>query len=197
MQRPQCNKSFTIALVAVGSNLSRGNLIPESIVSDAIDFVAGRAGCRPLVSRYYRTPAFPAGSGPDFVNAAFAVEWSDSPEALLDLLHEAEAAFGRMRTNRWEARVLDLDLIALGDTVRPDAGVQTEWRTLPMERAAQVAPDRLILPHPRVQDRGFVLVPLADIAPDWVHPLTGQSVVAMLAARPPEELAEIRPIGGQ
>lgn len=197
MQRPQCNKTFTKALVAVGSNLSRGNDIPESIVYDAIEFVAGRAGSRPSVSRLYRTPAFPAGSGPDFVNAAFAVEWSDSPETLLDLLHEAEAAFGRTRTDRWEARVLDLDLIAFGDAVRPDAEGQAAWRTLPLDRAAQVAPDRLILPHPRMQERGFVLVPLADIAPDWVHPLTGQSVAAMLAALPAEDLAEIRPLDGE
>lgn len=153
-------------------------------------------GRRPLVSRFYRTPAFPAGSGPDFVNAAFSIDWPGTPDALLALLHEVEAEAGRTRTHRWEARVLDLDLVAFGDCVRPDAATQTEWRNLPLDQAATRAPDRLILPHPRLQERGFVLVPMADIAPEWRHPLTGKTVTEMLAALPPADLGEIRPIEG-
>jgi len=130
------------------------------------------------------------------VNAALVIPWADSPEALLDLLHEIEEAFGRTRTARWEARVLDLDLIALGQAVRPDAETQAQWRALPLDRAAQETPGTLILPHPRLQERAFVLVPLADVAPDWRHPLTGESVREMLEALPAEDLAEIRPIEG-
>lgn len=156
--------------------------------------MAGLAGGNPLVSGFYRTPAFPPGSGPDFVNAAFAIDWPDPPETLLTLLHRVEAEAGRTRQARWEARVLDLDLIALGDCVRPDAETQTRWRMLPLDQAASRAPDRLILPHPRMQERGFVLVPMADIVPDWRHPLTGLTVAAMLAALPQAERAEIRPI---
>jgi len=194
LQRPDCNNSFTMSLIAVGSNLPDRGVLSESIVIDAIAMVADRAGCAPRVSRLYRTPAFPPGSGPDFVNSAFALNWSDGPEALLALLHEVEARFNRIRRDRWTARTLDLDLIALGDRVCPDAQVQTRWRDLSAEEAAHVAPGQLILPHPRLQDRGFVLVPLADVAPDWRHPLTGLSVAEMLAARPREELAEIRPL---
>ena len=146
------------------------------------------------MSRFFRTPAFPAGSGPDFVNAVFSVPWAGTPEDLLALLHRVEADAGRTRTRRWEARILDLDLVAFGDCVRPDAPTQTDWRSLTVEQAATRAPDRLILPHPRLQDRGFVLVPMADILPEWRHPLTGLAVTEMLAALPEAELAEIRPI---
>lgn len=191
MQRPDCNNSFTIALIAVGSNLSDRGAMSESIVRDAIAEVAARAGNVLSISSLYRTPAFPPGSGPDFVNAAFALDWPDGPEPLLALLHEVEAQFNRTRGARWQARTLDLDLIALGDRVCPDAEVQTRWRDLPALEAAQVAPDQLILPHPRMQERGFVLVPLADVAPEWRHPLTGRTVAAMLSQRPDKEIAEI------
>jgi len=183
-----------MAIIAVGSNLPGGGYVPESIVTDAIETLAERTGTVPTVSRFFRTPAFPPGSGPDFVNAALALDWPGSPKALLALLHEVEAEFGRTRRARWEARVLDLDLIALGDTVHPDDDTQTHWRTLSPEAAGRCAPEGLVLPHPRLQDRGFVLVPMAEIAPDWCHPVTGESVTAMLAGLSDAERAEIRPI---
>jgi 2-amino-4-hydroxy-6-hydroxymethyldihydropteridine diphosphokinase len=91
-------------------------------------------------------------------------------------------------------RTLDLDLLALGDSVLPDAATQEHWRNLPLADQKRLAPDGLILPHPRLQDRAFVLVPLADVAPDWRHPLTGQTVAAMTASLPAAERAAMRPM---
>ena len=65
---------------------------------------------------------------------------------------------------------------------------------MPLEQQIDRTPDQLILPHPRVSDRAFVLVPLADIAPDWVHPVTGQTVLQMLEMLPAEDRAAVRPI---
>jgi len=75
----------------------------------------------------------------------------------------------------------------------PDVQTQSScWAALPSDRAAVEIPQQLILPHPRLADRSFVLVPLADVAPDWRHPVTGRSVMQMLGDRPPEERAAIR-----
>lgn len=147
------------------------------------------------VSRFWRTPAHPAGSGPDYVNAAAMIEvGATPPDAVLATLHKIETAFGRTRDGgRWQARGLDLDLLAIGDLVRPDAAGQTRWRALSPEDQARLAPETLILPHPRLQDRGFVLAPLAEIAPGWVHPLTGESVAGMLRALGPQGVAGIVP----
>lgn len=182
-------------LIALGANLSTGGMPPEKSVPAAMERLADRMAGTVVLSDLYHTPAFPAGSGPQFVNAAMRIEWRDTAESLLALLHDVEAEFGRTRANRWEARVMDLDLIGLDDAILPSAATRAEWANLSPEEAAVVVPDQLILPHPRLAERGFVLVPLADVAPDWVDPATGLSVAEMLAARPKSELSEIVRIG--
>ncbi len=91
-------------------------------------------------------------------------------------------------------RTLDLDLLAFGDSVLPDAATQDHWRGLPGADQSRLAPDQLILPHPRMQDRAFVLVPLADIAPDWRHPLLGLTVAQMVSRLPAQDRAALVPI---
>ncbi|HUS55669.1 MAG TPA: 2-amino-4-hydroxy-6-hydroxymethyldihydropteridine diphosphokinase, partial [Thermohalobaculum sp.] len=132
------------------------------------------------------------GSGPDYVNGVAVLETGLAPESLLAVLHRAEAELGRERPTRWAPRVCDLDLIAIGDTVLPDRATVERWMALDLGKAQTVTPPHLILPHPRMHERGFVLVPLADVAPDWRHPVTGRRVTEMLATLLAEDLAEIR-----
>ena len=113
---------------------------------------------------------------------------------MLTILHAIESDFGRERRQRWGQRVLDMDLIAAGDFVMPNEKSQAEWRNLPLEKQKELAPDELILPHPRLQDRAFVLVPLAQIAPDWLHPLTDLTVVEMRDRLEPQLLAQMKPL---
>lgn len=186
----------TLALIAFGANLPfRGQPPAETLRAAAA--ALGDAGFADLrLSRLWRTPCFPPGAGPDYANAAAAARWTGAggvAEALA-ALHAIEARFGRERVQRWGMRTLDLDLLALGDAVRPDAATQTAWRRLPPEAQVAAVPDRGILPHPRIADRAFVLVPLAEVAPHWRHPLTGASVQEMLAALPPEAFADMAPL---
>ena len=145
-------------------------------------------------SRLYRTPFVPAGAGPDVINAVAVLDTALSPEALLAELHRIEAAFGRTRGARWGNRTLDLDLLAVGQAIRPDRVTFSRWREMPTSEQMSVAPDGLILPHPRLQDRAFVLVPAADVAPGWRHPVLEMGIAEMLAALPSEDVAAVRPL---
>lgn len=112
------------------------------------------------VSPFYRSEAWPNPADPPFVNAVAEVKTRLLPGQLLKALLAVEKAFGRVRKSRNEPRTLDLDLIDYGGLIS-DA-------------------EQLMLPHPRLHERAFVLRPLADIAPAWRHPDTGEGVLALL-----------------
>lgn len=186
-----------LALVALGGNLPSSAGRPEATLRAALVALATSPGLGMVaVSRFWQSPAHPEGSGPDYVNAACAltVEGLDPPQ-LLEVLHAVEARFGRERgPRRWQARPLDLDLIAIGDLVLPDAATQDRWRALPPADQPRRAPETLVLPHPRLEERAFVLAPLCDIAPGWRHPRSGRSIAQALAALPRALRDAVRPL---
>ena len=182
------------ALVALGGNLATSAGDPEATIRAAISQIS-LAGLEVVArSRLYRTPAFPDATGPEYVNACVGISPQLSPRAVLDRLHRIEAEFGRERVQRWGQRTLDLDLLACGDAMLPDDATHALWRDLAPEQRLIRAPDELILPHPRLHERAFVLVPLAEIAPDRVIPALGLTVAEMLARLPQAERDAVRPI---
>ena len=145
-------------------------------------------------SKYFVTPCFPIGYGPDYVNAAVSLQFQGESHELLAILHRIEANFGRRRTQRWGGRVLDLDLLAFGDEIAPTVKVYEAWRDKPLTEQVSQTPQELILPHPRMQDRAFVLGPLMDVAPDWRHPVSGDTVCQMYNRLPAEDRAALKPL---
>lgn len=183
------NKNIILAL---GGNLPSQVGAPSETLTAALHQLNIDGNTLLAVSRFYETPCFPAGAGPDYVNAAAVIGSDLSPHAQLARLHEIEAAFGRERETRWGMRTLDIDLIAMGDTVLPDLETQRSWQQLPLDAQVRKTPDQLILPHPRLQDRAFVLGPLMDIAPHWKHPLLGKTVAEFHAELPEEDVRALK-----
>jgi len=112
-------------------------------------------------SSWWRSAAWPDPNGPEYRNGVAIVEADGPPQAVLAGLLEVESALGRQRSEKNAPRTLDLDLIAYGREVRDDPG--------------------LTLPHPRAHQRLFVMGPLAEIAPGWVHPVLGATAGALAA----------------
>jgi len=165
-------------LVAIGANLpNRDGGTPMETCRDAVERLRGfRNPCVITVSRWYESAPLPPSGQPPYVNGVVRMQQTPGaevdPAALLARLQAIEAAFDRVRGAANAARTLDLDIVAMGDLIRR-------------------APDP-ILPHPRAHLRAFVLAPIRDVAPGWVHPVLGVSVEALLAGLRDQDC---RPLG--
>lgn len=155
--------------VAIGANLPGSDgASPRQICERAITALRAIPGLRSLVrSRWYATAPIPVSDQPSYINGVARVQGALEPAALLHALQHIEAASGRVRGERNAARTLDLDIIDMHG----------------MQRAA---PDP-VLPHPRAAGRAFVLLPLRDVAPGWVHPVSGIGIDALIALLPAQE----------
>ncbi|MBC6405025.1 MAG: 2-amino-4-hydroxy-6-hydroxymethyldihydropteridine diphosphokinase [Rhodospirillales bacterium] len=152
--------------VAFGANLPsfRGGT-PRDSLEAAIALLPARGIAPRVCSRWYRSPPWPSSGQPWYVNGVVLCETLLPPEAVMTALHELEEAFGRRRRHPNQARPLDLDLIDYGGRVTR-------------------AEDWPRLPHPRLQDRAFVLRPLAEVAPGWRDPRNGTAVADLLTTLP-------------
>ena len=153
-------------IIALGANLPHRRRSPQQSLKDVLAAMPGYGLHVIARSLWYRSRPVPASDQPDFINGVILVETELEPELLLARLHEIERAFGRTRRRRNEARAIDLDLIAYGGRVIPPSS------------------GGLVLPHPRAHQRAFVLLPLRDVAPDWCHPVTGQTLAALIDLLP-------------
>lgn len=177
------------ALVALGSNATSRAGGPRATLEAALEALDEGPVTVVARSRFYLSPFVPLGSEPDVVNAVVSCRTDLEPNELMARLHKIERDFDRTRPARWTSRTLDLDLVLVDGTILPDEATLAHWIDLPPGEQRKSAPDRLILPHPRMQDRAFVLVPAAELRPDWRHPLLGLTIREMAAALPEADRA--------
>jgi 2-amino-4-hydroxy-6-hydroxymethyldihydropteridine diphosphokinase len=150
-------------VIALGTNLPSKIGTPRDTLSAALPRLT-ESGIRIVrVSPFYASQAWPDPNDPPFVNAVALVETELSPAQVMASLHAIEAEFGRVRGAKNSPRTLDLDLVDYDGRVEDGPPV---------------------LPHPRMRDRAFVLVPLADVVPGWRYPVSGKTVEELIAALP-------------
>ena len=167
-------------LVALGANLPTARHGTPAEGLDAALSVLAEHGIQSVArSGWYRSAPIPPADDPWFVNGVVRVETTLSPVPLMARLLAVEAAFGRKRSVVGAARPLDLDLVDYDGQV--------------IRREADDDGPALILPHPRLAERAFVLAPLVEVAPEWRHPVTGATATALLAAVQTEQTLEPLP----
>ena len=151
------------ALIALGANIPSPAGTPAQTLKAALAVLAGAGIEIAGVSPFYETEAWPNPDDPPFMNAVAAIRTRLQPVALMALLHKVETDFGRTRSVSNAARALDLDIL---------------------DYAGQVSDGPVVLPHPRLAERRFVLEPLKHVAPHWRHPVSGRDINVLLKALP-------------
>lgn len=153
-------------LLGVGANIPSSFGPPRATCGAALAALERARVKTAVCSSWWHSAPVPASDQPWFVNAVAAVKTDLGPSELLALLLRVERAFGRIRSVANADRTLDLDLLDYHGQVSPDA-------------------EEPRLPHPRIETRAFVILPLLEIAPNWRHPATGQSAERLAGSLPP------------
>lgn len=166
-----------MCVIALGSNLPWRGMKPSAILLAAITKL-GEIGRIEARSGWWKTDAWPDPKDPEFLNLCVRMSASVEPVNLMARLLEIESSFGRERSRSNAPRTLDLDLVDAGGRI--------------LSVRAEGGRPALELPHPRLHERAFVLLPLADVAPDWRHPRVGASVGDLIARLAPEQRATAR-----
>lgn len=158
-------------LIALGANLPSRAGTPAQTLRASLGTLSEKRIEPVAASRIFVTPAWPDPNDPPFANAAIRVKTLLAPKVLMEELASIENQFGRVRATPNASRTLDLDLIDYDGRIEEGPPV---------------------LPHPRAAERAFVLIPLADVAPGWRHPVSGKTVEELIAALPESERTAVQ-----
>ena len=162
----------TRLFIGLGANLTPDGFATPQAGCEAAVLMLGDLGVNVIrMSRWYESAPVPISDQPWYLNAVAEAATSFDAAATLDVLHQVETHFGRVRSVRNAARVLDLDLLDFGGQIHDQRDLR--------------------VPHPCMHERAFVLLPLRDLSADWTHPQTGQSLDALIDRLPADQL--IRP----
>lgn len=166
-------------LIALGANLPNlDNGPPRQTCGCGLAEIDARGILIVKRSRWYQSAPVPVSDAPWYVNGIAQVDTDLAPDQLLATLLEIELKFGRQRSYTNAPRTLDLDLICYNNQI------------LDQQKGPHSAVD-LILPHPRLSERAFVLMPLSEVAPHWSHPRTGKSIDHLIKDLPQDQQIEV------
>jgi len=142
--------------LSIGSNLSSkfGNRFDN--INNAIKFLISNEVLPIKISNFFETPSYPNKKNPKFINVALEVKFNQSPTLLLKKITYVEKKMQRLRAKRNEPRTCDIDII--------------DFKKMKIDSA------KIILPHPRAHSRNFVLYPMYEICPNWIHPLNNKKI---------------------
>ena len=161
--------------IGLGSNLDISRVgSSKNVLEAAVRRICGEIGTVVKKSQWFESEPIPVSDQPWFVNGVVAVESDLESQELLKRTLKIEAEFGRVRSVANAARTLDLDVIAAEDLV--------------CNVVANEEGPAITLPHPRMHERAFVLLPLIQIAPDWFHPVLKKPIAALVTALPPQNI---------
>lgn len=141
----------SVAYLLLGTNLGKR----EELLEKALKAIGERTGQLIAASSVYETEPWGTEGQPPYLNQAVAILTQLGPAGLLEAILSIESALGRVRRTRWDSRTIDIDILYYGNAVYREPGLE--------------------IPHPRLHLRNFVLYPLAEIAPDYVHPLLART----------------------
>jgi len=128
-------------------------------------------------SAIYKSKAWPPESNQsDYANMAVLITVTGSAHDLLGACQKIENDMGRIRKERWGARVIDLDLLAFDDSILPNIDI---WRGLESNEDPSAFVEDVTVPHPRLHKRPFAMIPFSEVYPDWIHPVFGQTSTAL------------------
>ncbi|MEE2525059.1 2-amino-4-hydroxy-6-hydroxymethyldihydropteridine diphosphokinase [Hyphobacterium sp. HN65] len=147
--------------IALGANLPFNGHSPQETLGLALQSLAAKGVRTVRLSSFWTSPAWPDPAKPAYVNAIAEISTDQGAPELLAILQSVEEQFGRVREARWDSRTLDLDIIDFSGLV--------------------MGSETLTLPHPRASERGFVLLPLQEIAPHWRHPVSDRAISSLIS----------------
>jgi len=172
-------------LIGLGSNLtSEAYDTSQAVLRGALAKIAEKNIKIVKLSNFYHSEPVPKSDQPWYVNAVARLETDHKPEELLHILHAIEHEMGRLRRERWGSRIIDLDILAYDNIILPSA---QKWK----DSFTETENKQFILPHPRMHDRLFVLRPLMDVAPNWLHPIFHKTAENLLAENRSSEVIHL------
>ena len=161
-------------LIGFGSNLQGNGKSPQENCQEAIFRLSQHKITILRTSSFFESAPIPDSTQPWYINSVASISTELAPLSLLKYLLAVESEMGRRRGVKNAPRIIDLDLLAYDDQV--------------------IELEQLIVPHPKIRERGFVLRPLAQVAPDWVHPVCGKHIKLLIQELDPGQI--VHPIEG-